>query len=139
MTTKIVQTVRDTRVDPARLPSIDVTGSQRPAPRRRQRPERPDAQRRLEIAEWARAAFPPNPTVAAARALRDQAARDRVAKRYGGPPAPPLSLRRRWGAYLLARGATRLTTAQARSLRRRSTVQEIHELSVTEARMIGWS
>lgn len=128
---------RETPADPKLMRGIDVTGRTAFTRRRRAGRCRPVTMRQLEIAAWARATFPPNPTVVACRVqgmLSDERA---AAKRHGGPAARPTPVRRRWGAFLLARGAVRLTAAQARSLRRRSTLPELFSLSPAERRMIG--
>lgn len=130
---------RETPADPKLMRGIDVTGRQAPKVARRRAPRavRPDAVRAMEIAAWARATFPPNPTVVACRIQAGFSSERAAAKRHGGPAARPTPVRRRWGAFLLARGAVRLTPAQARSLRRRSTLPELFSLSPAERRMIG--
>jgi len=47
------------------------------------------------------------------------------------------SVRQRWGAFLLQTGRTSLTPAQRRSVRRRSTREELLELTALERRQLG--
>lgn len=112
-------------------PATDCTGM---APgRRRQR----DADRRRQARADGHGAINDD-MVALCRSGTRQAAADRAARMRQGPgDKVPQSIRRRWGVFLLQTGRGRLTTAQARSLRRRSTRAELWALSPNERRMIG--
>lgn len=136
MSTKIVPS---NPADPATMPNVDVTGRQRPR-RQRQRPaERPDMLDVMEIRQRARAQFPTNDTIRAVRSAAALAAQDKAARMRGGQTcagAARKPIMRRWGAFLQQRG-TRLTVAQARSLRQRSTRAELLSLDVQQRALIG--
>lgn len=92
----------------------------------------------MDIRDTAREQFRTNGTILAARSTARQSAQDKANRRQGTSQAPArTSLRRRWGAFLLQTARSGLTTAQARSLRRRSTRAELLELDVHERLMLG--
>lgn len=108
----------------------------------RQPAERPDELDVIEIRARTRQQFEPNPMIELCRSGTRQAAADRAARKFGGPKSgvwtgPGMSLRQRWGAFLLQTGRRSLTIAQARSLRRRSMREELDTLSRGELRMLG--
>jgi hypothetical protein len=107
--------------------------------RKRQRPaERPTTSDVLEIRERARRQFPTNDVILAARATARLSAQDKADRRGGRSQAPErTSLRRRWGAFLLQTARSGLTPAQARSVRRRSTRDELLALDDWERTMLG--
>jgi hypothetical protein len=108
-----------------------------PIPQRpRARLLRPDAMRVMEIQAWARSAFPTHDMIKLCRSAAALARQDKAQRRHGGPGNGPKPVRRRWGAYLLQTGATRLTARQRRSLRRRSTYAELMRLSEGERRIL---
>jgi len=79
-----------------------------------------------------------NETVLVCRAAARLAAQDRAARARGGAGrSHPQPIRQRWGAFLVQTGRASLTVAQARSVRRRSTADEIRSLAWYEKRMIG--
>ncbi len=127
--------VKDTPADPGQLRSVDVTGRQRPAVPRRQR----DADRRRQAHADGQGVV--NDVVLLCRSGTLQAAVDRYNRMTIPNAQAPArtSIRQRWGAFLLQTGRTRLTTAQARSIRRRSTMDELGELSDHELTMIGFT
>ena len=91
--------------------------------------EAPNAVQVMEIRERAREQFPTNGTILAARASARISAQDKANRRRGASQAPArTSLNLRWGAFLRQTGRASLTTAQARSLRRRSTLKELYGL-----------
>lgn len=129
-----------TDADPNGLRSTDVTGAQRPVRQRARPAERPDQLDVMEIRERSRAQFEPNPMVELCRSGTRQAAADRAARKFGGPASElgsGMSIRQRWGAFLIQTGRRSLTVGQARSLRRRSTGEELDTLSRGELLMIG--
>lgn len=106
----------------------------------RQPAKRPSVLDVIEIRERARQQFEPNPMVELCRSGTRQAAADRAARTFGGQASElgsGMSIRQRWGAFLLQTGRRSLTVAQARSLRRRSTREELDTLSRGELRMLG--
>jgi len=160
----VLKEAPETPADPKRLRSVDVTGRQRPAAMRRMRdhfeapsvewahrmdafepdctgmapgPRRQrDADRRRQAHADGRGAT--NETVLACRSGTRQQQIDRSAMRkQGGGGEHPVSIRQRWGAFLVQTGRGKLTAAQARSVRRRSTREEIGEMTFAEQRMIG--
>lgn len=74
-----------------------------------------------------------NETVLLCRAAAKLAMQDRVARqRQGAGGDHPRPIRQRWGAFLVQTGRASLTAAQARSVRRRSTIDEIRSLTFGE-------
>lgn len=134
----VIKQAPETDADPARLHNIDMTGRQQRPTRKRQRPAgRPDALDVMEIRARARRDFTTNDTIRGARAAAALAAQDKASKRAGGPGSAPKSLAKRWGRFYISGGA-RLTVAQARSLRRRSTIHELLCLDRRQASLIGF-
>jgi hypothetical protein len=79
-----------------------------------------------------------NETVLLCRAAARLAAQDRATRSWRGPGGDhPRPIRQRWGAFLLQTGRGRLTVAQARSLRRRSTRDELLALDAFERQLLG--
>jgi hypothetical protein len=130
---EVIMRSKETSADPRRLPSVDITGRQRPASPRRQR----DAARRGQALIDGQGVV--NETVLACRSGARQQQIDRAAmrKQGRGGERPTLTLRGRWGAFLLQTGRGHLTIAQARSVRRRSTRDELDTLSRGEMITIG--
>jgi hypothetical protein len=129
----VIMRSKETSADPRRLPSVDITGRQRLAAPRRQR----DAARRGQALVDGQGVI--NDMVLLCRAAARLAAQDRAARQRQGPGGerPTLTLRGRWGAFLLQTGRASLTVAQARSVRRRSTLDEIYSLTFGERIMLG--
>lgn len=108
----------------------DCTGMA-PGPRRQR-----DADRRRQAHADGRGAT--NDMVALCRSGTRQQQVDRAAMRKQGRGGEhTVSIRQRWGAFLMQTGRSRLTAAQARSVRRRSTRDELDTLSRGEMIMIG--
>jgi hypothetical protein len=130
---KVIKETRETRADPKRLPTVDITGRQRLAAPRRQR----DAARRGQALVDGQGMV--NDMVLLCRSGTRQQQIDRAAmrKQGRGGERPTLTLRGRWGAFLLQTGRGHLTIAQARSVRRRSTLDEIYSLTFDERIMLG--
>jgi hypothetical protein len=123
---------KETSADPRRLPSVDITGRQRLAAPRRQR----DAARRGQALVDGQGVV--NDMVLLCRAAARLAAQDRAARQRQGPGGEhPRPIRQRWGACLVQTGRASLTAAQARSVRRRSTLDEIYSLTFVERIMLG--
>jgi len=81
-----------------------------------------------------------NETVLVCRAAARLAAQDRAARARGGAGrSQPRQILWRWGSFLVQTGRGHLTVAQARSVRRRSTRDELLSLAWYEKRMIGWT
>jgi hypothetical protein len=118
---------KETSADPRRLPSVDITGRQRLAAPRRQR----DAARRGQALVDGQGVI--NETVLLCRAAARLAAQDKAARqRQGSGGQHPRPIRQRWGAFLLQTSRASLTVAQTRSVRRRSTLDEIYSLTFGE-------
>lgn len=133
MSTKIVPS---SPADPAAMPNVDITGRQRPRRQRQRRAVMPDALAGMEIRQQARAQFPTNDTILGVRASARLSAQDKAGMVRGGDHTDPKPIMRRWGAFLQQRG-TRLTVAQARSLRQRSTRAELLSLDAQQRALIG--
>lgn len=129
---KIIKIAKDTPADPHMLRDIDVTGRQ-VQPHRRTRQQR-DAERRGRALVEGHGVE--NPMVALCRSGTRQAAADKAACMRGGDHTEPKTVRQRWGAFLLQTGRPRLTVAQARSLRRRSTTLDLSALTLGELRRL---